>query len=65
MSSTKVDEKTMALQYLDTLRTVGSSPSTKFVVPMEIMNFVQQFGAIMSGNSNSGDGSGPNGASGD
>ena len=61
--ASKVDDKTMALQYLDTLRTVGSSPSTKFVVPMEIMNFVQQFGATMSGSR--GDGSGPNGASGD
>ncbi len=31
-----LDDKTMLLQYLDTLRQVGSSPSTKFVVPMEL-----------------------------
>ncbi|RMF82057.1 MAG: SPFH/Band 7/PHB domain protein [Chloroflexi bacterium] len=37
-----VDEKTMALQYLDTLSDIGSSPSTKFVVPMEITGIMQQ-----------------------
>lgn len=31
-----LDDKTMLLQYLDTLKQVGSSPSTKFVVPMEL-----------------------------
>src|SRR5689334_10033804 len=30
-----VDEKTMALQYLEALKALGASPSTKFVVPME------------------------------
>ena len=48
----EIDENTMLLQYLDTLRTVGSSPSTKFVVPMEITNLMQQFAnnMISSGN---------------
>jgi regulator of protease activity HflC (stomatin/prohibitin superfamily) len=31
-----IDENTLMLQYLDTLRQIGSSPSTKFVVPMEL-----------------------------
>jgi len=31
-----IDEKTLMLQYLDTLRAVGSSASTKFVIPMEL-----------------------------
>lgn len=31
-----LDDKTMLLQYFDTLKQVGSSPSTKFVVPMEL-----------------------------
>jgi regulator of protease activity HflC (stomatin/prohibitin superfamily) len=35
-----LDEKTMMLQYLDALREVGSSPSTKFVVPMEVTSLV-------------------------
>jgi len=30
-----VDSKTMSLQYLDALRALGSSPATKFVLPME------------------------------
>jgi regulator of protease activity HflC (stomatin/prohibitin superfamily) len=33
---------TMALQYMDTLRAVGASPSTKFVLPMELMSMAQQ-----------------------
>jgi regulator of protease activity HflC (stomatin/prohibitin superfamily) len=31
-----LDENTLLLQYLDTLKQIGSSPSTKFVVPMEL-----------------------------
>jgi regulator of protease activity HflC (stomatin/prohibitin superfamily) len=38
-----VDEKTLLLQYLETLRQVGSSPSTKFVLPMEVTSLMQQF----------------------
>ena len=30
-----VDSKTMSLQYLDTLKVMGASPSTKFIFPME------------------------------
>jgi regulator of protease activity HflC (stomatin/prohibitin superfamily) len=35
-----LDENTLALQYLDTLRQIGTSPSTKFVVPMEVGNLL-------------------------
>ena len=31
-----VDANTMTLQYFDTLRQIGTSPSTKFVVPLEL-----------------------------
>jgi hypothetical protein len=31
-----LDRNTMQLQYLETLKQVGSSPSTKLVVPMEL-----------------------------
>jgi regulator of protease activity HflC (stomatin/prohibitin superfamily) len=31
-----VDEKTMALQYLEALKALGASPSTKFVIPAEL-----------------------------
>jgi regulator of protease activity HflC (stomatin/prohibitin superfamily) len=35
-----LDENTLALQYLDTLRQIGTSPSTKFVVPLEVGNLI-------------------------
>jgi regulator of protease activity HflC (stomatin/prohibitin superfamily) len=38
-----LDEKTMALQYLDMMRALASGPSTKWVIPMELTNFVQGF----------------------
>lgn len=31
----QVDDKTMSLQYLETLKALGASPSTKFIFPME------------------------------
>lgn len=37
-----IDEKTMALQYLDALRVMGASASTKFVVPMEMLSLIQR-----------------------
>jgi regulator of protease activity HflC (stomatin/prohibitin superfamily) len=36
-----VDEKTMALQYLDVLRAVGTSPSTKYIFPLETLKFLE------------------------
>lgn len=41
-AATKIDAKTMGLQYLDTLKALGGSPSTKFVLPME-------FSSLLSG----------------
>jgi regulator of protease activity HflC (stomatin/prohibitin superfamily) len=35
-----LDSNTMSLQYLDALKQIGSSPSTKFVVPMELANML-------------------------
>jgi len=35
-SAQNVDAKTMSLQYLETLKQIGMSPSTKFVLPLEI-----------------------------
>jgi hypothetical protein len=33
----------MTLQYFDTLRSVGASPSTKFIFPMEFTSMIQNF----------------------
>lgn len=44
-----LDEKTMMLQYLETLRAMGSSASTKFVVPMEVTSLMQRLGSVIDG----------------
>jgi regulator of protease activity HflC (stomatin/prohibitin superfamily) len=36
----ELDSNTMLLQYLDALRQVGSSPSTKFLLPMELTSLL-------------------------
>jgi regulator of protease activity HflC (stomatin/prohibitin superfamily) len=36
-----VDQKTMALQYLEALKALGMSPSTKFVIPTEFTRLVE------------------------
>jgi len=38
-----VDTNTMSLQYLDALKSLGASPSTKFVFPMEFTRMLQPF----------------------
>jgi hypothetical protein len=38
-----VDPKTMTLQYFDTLRSIGASPSTKFIFPMEFTSMLGSF----------------------
>src|SRR6266852_4030899 len=50
-----VDANTMSLQYLDALKQIGASPSTKFVVPMELAGLLSSVtgltGKAFSGNS--------------
>src|SRR5512139_1011929 len=36
-----VDEKTMSLQYLEVLKAVGTSPSTKYIFPLETLKFME------------------------
>jgi regulator of protease activity HflC (stomatin/prohibitin superfamily) len=36
-----VDANTMSLQYLETLRQIGTSPSTKFILPMELTTLLR------------------------
>lgn len=38
-----IDQKTMALQYLDALKSVGNSPATKFFFPMEFTSLLKPF----------------------
>ena len=46
-----VDSNTMGLQYLDTLKSLGESPSSKFIFPME---FTSLLGSIRVSNSSDG-----------
>jgi regulator of protease activity HflC (stomatin/prohibitin superfamily) len=54
--ATDLDDNTMALQYLDTLRQIGSSASTKFVIPMEVGGILERLRSFLP--------TSPNGASG-
>jgi regulator of protease activity HflC (stomatin/prohibitin superfamily) len=36
-----VDAKTMGIQYLEALKALGASPSTKFVLPLELTRLLQ------------------------
>jgi len=38
-----VDQKTMTLQYFETLKSIGSSPSTKYIFPMEFTSLLDNF----------------------
>lgn len=46
-----VDEKTMAIQYLEALKSIGESPSTKYIFPMEFLNLVKPFTAFTAASS--------------
>ena len=52
-----VDAKTMSLQYFDTLKSLGSSPSTKWIFPMEFTSMLSPF-LGMGGGQSQGDGKG-------
>ncbi len=46
-----VDSNTMSLQYLDTLRNIGSSPSSKFIFPMEFTRLLGNVAGAFGGGS--------------
>ena len=39
----QADPRTMSLQYFETLKDIGSSPSTKFIFPMEFTSMLEPF----------------------
>src|SRR6187200_3491030 len=47
-AASTVDSKTMALQYLEALKSIGASPSTKYVIPTEFTRFAEQVGGYVS-----------------
>ncbi len=42
-----IDQKTMALQYLETLKALGASPSTKYILPLELSRLVESFSGML------------------
>ena len=44
-----VDVKTMSLQYFETLKSLGNSPATKFIFPMEFTSMLQPFLGLGTG----------------
>jgi regulator of protease activity HflC (stomatin/prohibitin superfamily) len=39
----QVDQNTMTLQYFETLKTIGASPSTKYIFPLEFTGMLENF----------------------
>jgi regulator of protease activity HflC (stomatin/prohibitin superfamily) len=50
-SAKDIDAKTMALQYLDTLKALGASPSTKYIFPMEFTGMISQMRGFITDSS--------------
>jgi regulator of protease activity HflC (stomatin/prohibitin superfamily) len=42
-----IDQKTMALQYMDALKALGNGPATKFIIPMEFTQLMGPLGAMV------------------
>ncbi|MGC8645051.1 MAG: SPFH domain-containing protein [Thermoplasmata archaeon] len=50
----EIDQKTMALQYLDMMKSLGSSQSTKYIIPMEFTEMFRPFADTLKAASSSG-----------
>ena len=50
-----IDQKTMALQYLEALKALGASPATKFVIPAEFTRLIEPFTGYLSKGMGSGE----------
>ena len=42
-----IDQKTMALQYMETLKALGASASTKYILPLELSRLVESFAGLV------------------
>ena len=47
-AASQVDQKTMALQYLEAFKALGASPSTKYVLPLEITSLADTFRGFLA-----------------
>jgi regulator of protease activity HflC (stomatin/prohibitin superfamily) len=53
-AASKIDQKTMALQYLEAFKALGASPSTKFVLPLEITSLSETFRGFLAASNEGG-----------
>jgi regulator of protease activity HflC (stomatin/prohibitin superfamily) len=53
-AASKVDQKTMALQYLEAFKALGASPSTKYVLPLEITGLAETFRGFLAASNEEG-----------
>jgi regulator of protease activity HflC (stomatin/prohibitin superfamily) len=51
-SARNVDANTMLIQYLDALKSIGASPATKYIFPMEFTGLVKPLAEMMAAGSN-------------
>ncbi|HEY8437224.1 MAG TPA: SPFH domain-containing protein [Candidatus Limnocylindrales bacterium] len=54
-----IDQKTMALQYLEALKALGNSPSTKFVIPTEFTRLLEPISGFVERGMSPDTGAGP------
>jgi regulator of protease activity HflC (stomatin/prohibitin superfamily) len=57
-AATGVDQKTMALQYLEALKALGASPATKFVIPTEFTRLIEPIAGFVERGMGAGGGDG-------
>ena len=48
-AASQVDQKTMALQYLEAFKALGQSPATKYVLPLEVTELAASFRGFLEG----------------
>jgi regulator of protease activity HflC (stomatin/prohibitin superfamily) len=53
-AASQIDQKTMALQYLEAFKALGASPSTKFVLPLEITSLADTFRGFLAASNEDG-----------
>jgi hypothetical protein len=57
--ASQVDQKTMALQYLEAFKALGQSPATKYLIPLEFTQLADSFRGYLDGANAPGPGRAP------
>jgi len=46
-AASKIDDRTMALQYLEALKALGATDATKYVIPLELTDLARRLGNFL------------------